>query len=315
LDRTFQIYKSRFWVFVGIAALPALVMTGLYLADYGWVHLHTSFSASNPLATFLWHQLVFLGYYHVNFCIANLIYPAAVRQCADAVVGAHGTYGASLRFVTARWRSYLWVSILKLAAILVAPEIAAAGIIGVGILIAAGIGSRSDRTSTLLIFSSICMLAAIVCFFWLGSCFSFAVPAAALEDLKGIRSMRRSWILSRGTRTRIAIVWLLVFVITLALEWGAQYVLGLIVNPLYTKIHEAIWRGAIIASLYGVNSIVSAFMGPIYPIAVTLFYYDQRIRNEGYDIEQMMQAAGWTTVAAQVNQPLPGPEALPEAHA
>jgi hypothetical protein len=27
-------------------------------------------------------------------------------------------------------------------------------------------------------------------------------------------------------------------------------------------------------------------------IAVTLFYYDQRIRYEGYDIERMMDAAG-----------------------
>lgn len=27
-------------------------------------------------------------------------------------------------------------------------------------------------------------------------------------------------------------------------------------------------------------------------IAITLFYYDQRIRREGYDIERMMQSAG-----------------------
>ena len=33
-------------------------------------------------------------------------------------------------------------------------------------------------------------------------------------------------------------------------------------------------------------------IGPIYSIGLTLFYYDQRIRKEGYDIEWMMQAAG-----------------------
>jgi uncharacterized membrane protein (DUF485 family) len=32
--------------------------------------------------------------------------------------------------------------------------------------------------------------------------------------------------------------------------------------------------------------------GPIFPIALTLFYYDQRIRKEGYDIERMMEDAG-----------------------
>jgi hypothetical protein len=36
----------------------------------------------------------------------------------------------------------------------------------------------------------------------------------------------------------------------------------------------------------------STLIGPIFPIALTLFYYDQRIRLEGYDIERMMEAAG-----------------------
>jgi hypothetical protein len=44
-------------------------------------------------------------------------------------------------------------------------------------------------------------------------------------------------------------------------------------------------------------------IGPIYSTGLTLFYYDQRIRKEGFDIEWMMQAAGLTP------QPgLPAPE-------
>jgi hypothetical protein len=42
---------------------------------------------------------------------------------------------------------------------------------------------------------------------------------------------------------------------------------------------------------------VSALIGPLYPIALTLFYYDQRIRREGYDIERMMDAAGLNSLA------------------
>jgi len=33
-------------------------------------------------------------------------------------------------------------------------------------------------------------------------------------------------------------------------------------------------------------------------IALTLFYYDQRIRHEGYDIERMMEAAGFNAPAS-----------------
>jgi hypothetical protein len=40
-----------------------------------------------------------------------------------------------------------------------------------------------------------------------------------------------------------------------------------------------------------------ALIKPIYSIGLVLFYYDQRIRKEGYDIEWMMQAAGLTPPA------------------
>jgi hypothetical protein len=40
--------------------------------------------------------------------------------------------------------------------------------------------------------------------------------------------------------------------------------------------------------------VVTIAIGPIYPIAITLLYYDQRIRHEAFDLEQMMKAAGMT---------------------
>jgi len=37
-----------------------------------------------------------------------------------------------------------------------------------------------------------------------------------------------------------------------------------------------------------------AFVIPIYAIALLLFYNDQRMRQEGYDIELLMDQAGWS---------------------
>ena len=49
----------------------------------------------------------------------------------------------------------------------------------------------------------------------------------------------------------------------------------------------------------------STFIGPIYSIGLTLFYYDQRIRKEGLDIEWMMQAAGlWQKTEVPARQHL-----------
>jgi len=42
----------------------------------------------------------------------------------------------------------------------------------------------------------------------------------------------------------------------------------------------------------------NCFLGPIWAAGITLFYYDQRVRKEGYDIEWMMQAAGLTATSA-----------------
>ncbi len=53
----------------------------------------------------------------------------------------------------------------------------------------------------------------------------------------------------------------------------------------------------------------NTFVGPIYATGLTLFYYDQRVRNEGFDIEWMMKAAGWT---APTLPPETEASALPE---
>jgi hypothetical protein len=61
-----------------------------------------------------------------------------------------------------------------------------------------------------------------------------------------------------------------------------------------------------------VGFFTNTFIGPIYATGLTLFYYDQRVRKEGYDIEWMMQAAGLTPVAgltpaADLPEPAPDP--------
>jgi hypothetical protein len=43
---------------------------------------------------------------------------------------------------------------------------------------------------------------------------------------------------------------------------------------------------------YSAYFVVKAMTKPIYGIALTIFYFDQRIRKEGFDIEWMMQQAG-----------------------
>jgi len=60
-----------------------------------------------------------------------------------------------------------------------------------------------------------------------------------------------------------------------------------------------------------VGFFTNSFIGPMYATGLTLFYYDQRIRKEGFDIEWMMQAAGMT-VPALAAEPGAAPVDEPE---
>ena len=62
---------------------------------------------------------------------------------------------------------------------------------------------------------------------------------------------------------------------------------------------------------------VQALVRPVYGIALSIFYFDQRIRTEGFDIEWMMREAGLAQEPAQQAQGVPWlagvtPAALPE---
>jgi hypothetical protein len=71
---------------------------------------------------------------------------------------------------------------------------------------------------------------------------------------------------------------------------------------------------AMLFLIYGSSFAVQALTKPVYTIALMLFYYDQRIRNEGFDIEWMMERAGlvpgWATTSTGLG-PLPSGEFTP----
>ena len=65
-----------------------------------------------------------------------------------------------------------------------------------------------------------------------------------------------------------------------------------------------------------VNFTLQALLAPISWIALVLFYYDQRIRKEGFDIEWMMEQAGLAKVAPAARAPesadISGPAVPPD---
>jgi hypothetical protein len=137
---------------------------------------------------------------------------------------------------------------------------------------------------------------------------SLAFPACVVEKIGPWTAIRRSNSLSEGTRGRIVLLYLLgaalSWILSLAITIPLTLVAALI--PTSNNPERVQTAGMILMALiYAASFAMQALIRPVYGIALMLFYYDQRIRKEGLDIEWMMQRAGLVDVlgGAQANAP------------
>jgi hypothetical protein len=133
-----------------------------------------------------------------------------------------------------------------------------------------------------------------------------AFPACIVEQSSVWDSIKRGNSLSQGARGRIFLLGLLVvvlgWILSMAVMVPAMIAMAMMPGMKDPAKSEALGMTIMFMS-YAVSFAVQAFTKPVSGIALMLFYYDQRIRKEGYDIEWMMQQAGLVVPAA-----VPAPE-------
>ncbi len=295
LDRTFQIYRSRFFVFVGIAALPALAMLGIHFVDTAWIHASSFHHPYRQRGALLWRLFVSHVFAHFAAFFGLLILPAYATLVSSLIRVEPCSLRDSLKAVYSRWRSYLWVTVLKLFVGLIIPELLALGLLLPLIYIADAAGAFDGES----VFLGAAVVVATVAFgfgafSFLGNSIALTLPVATLEIRTGSAALRRSWELSKRNRKRIFAMWLIIVIIDFVVIFGVQFFARFALLAIFRRPTS----GAYLQLMNLVTAVISSGLGPIYPIALTLIYYDQRIRSEGYDIEWMMNAAG-------LNPPVP----------
>jgi hypothetical protein len=118
--------------------------------------------------------------------------------------------------------------------------------------------------------------------------YSLVTPVTVLEGTGLGPTMSRSSILTKGSRGRIFVVYLLLFILNLVVSTCIQVVFGL---GIPFAGHQGVAFTATRYSLAAVSALVtSSLVGPLFTIALTLIYYDQRVRKEGFDLQLMMSA-------------------------
>jgi hypothetical protein len=259
LDRTFSLYRSHFGLFVGIFALPYLVVLAFRLV--GLVFQSQTPQFSNILMNLVWSM---------GALFLILIVSAASQAAAVvAVSNLHLDRPASVMdsFSTVKG------------------EIP--GVIGVSLLVGMASG---------VAFFAFIVPGVLLLIMW-----SLAVPAKVLEHRSATDSMSRSMELTKGSRGRIFVIGLLIFVLSIGVSWLLQWPILIAAGfSMKTGIQRMAigWQVAALVAEFVSRSLV----GALGTIALSLVYYDQRVRKEAFDLQLMMSTIDASAVPSSPAQ-------------
>ncbi|MBB5057144.1 hypothetical protein HDF16_001829 [Granulicella aggregans] len=310
LDRTFFLYRSNFWLFVGLASIAAgihVVMELFKLLFQYFFGVVALGSVTGPAANAgsIGRSAAFVALSLVASVLYFAVYgvtQAATTSAVSAIyLGDATSMKIAFRAVSARWARFFGISLWQLWSagwiftLLIIPPLV---IFGLGMRSKMGIaGLMFFLASLSLIYGTIAYIRN-----------SFGVPAAVMENLKARVAMRRSKVLTAGSKGRIFLLFVFIMVlyfVVLAIQSPLLVLLVQTKGPLQLLLGQAL--GLVIGFF------ASAAIGPVGAIGLCLFYIDQRIRKEGFDIEFLLERSGPPPVVAEFTPPLESIE-MPVVH-
>ena len=284
LDRTFNLYRNHFLLFTGISVGQVMcMMVGVLL-----VYLIASAPAQGidspdpaivVMAVMLYMLVVGL-FYLIGYALGT-------GATIYAVSRLHLGYAAGIVESYREMRPLVWRTMrivitvfVRLMGVMMLTEF----VIGVLTVIVTKAGFRTgnsfDAAFNIFLFAIFvagsAWAARVTCQY------SLAVPACVLERLPARQALKRSNWLAAAALRRIFLAFLLMGILSLGLFYALQ-IPGFLVaesHPGFVALALR-WAGIFI-------SMILAF--PIGTIALSLIYYDQRVRKEAFDLQVLMDA-------------------------
>jgi len=305
LDRTAQLYRTNFLLFAGIASVYAGVLLVINLIQLGvnQLMLHWNMTKQLPLASLAYVILIFPI---IIFCATAAI-GANNRAVAWVNLGMPATIRAAYKSIWPRLGRLSWLTTIILFVVyspFILIFVAYSGFL-FGYAYRKGFFNEGAPqhdpgafvvVGLVSVFLIVLLLAWVVYAILMGLRYSLAVAACVIEDIPARKAIRRSIELSKESRGRIFMLALLIFAIQLGLVLITQVFFIFAAFAAVKKHAELpVWM---LALQQLVGFFTNSFIGPMYATGLTLFYYDQRIRKEGFDIEWMMDAAGMNRALA-----------------
>jgi hypothetical protein len=313
LDRTARNYRSGFLVFLGIAVPPTvLLLLFASIAAPLILRVAPGAGSSSTLAgqfALVASAILFLVYLPILLALTALANAAMSHAAARAYLGQPIDIRGSYRAVWQRGWRIVGLFVFEVLLVWIAPFAAWSILLLFSAALATLARSEQIAARGLFILSALLVLAAFISYgFWMAIRISLAFPASVVEKISPRDALGRSVLLTQGTGGRI----LLLFLLGVALNWALSIAVLLPLDFLFTLRPgaDSLQQGQpaamlLMAIIYGSAFAVQALIRPVYGIALTLFYYDQRIRQEAFDIEWMMLRSG------RVVPPPPQPQFQP----
>ena len=322
LDRATQLYRSRFLVFLGISLAPTGVTLALSFA-VGLAAVWWSWFGARSFSQEAGYALIGLfSLFIMLLALPLLLGAGALAEAAmshavsrvylgEAELNEKITIRGAYQNVWRRGWRYVGLYTLQVLLIGVAPWIVWTVLVFLSAFVAtavekAGMGGESGFLLGLLMILSFIALSGYV--IWMLIQLSLAFPACVVEQIGASRAIKRSWGMVKGSRGRIFLLYLLAAILGVVLLISLIFTLAIILELIpatrsgrHGDAFEPIlgWGFLVFAAL------LQMLIRPVIGIAQVLFYYDQRIRQEGFDIEWMMLQAGMLpqTVPTQLAAP------------
>jgi hypothetical protein len=279
LDGSFNIYRRHFGLFMRLSLILVWPATaaGIYL---NLRFRKAPFELLNVFQEHLGASIgVILAWVVVWTACSLLLKAGTIRIISDSYLGQEPELGAALRFGVDKIVPLLLVALSKallLILLYLASAVGVGALFFVGRLVGPGMGG-------LMIF--IGMVGAIWFVAWVACAYGTTTPIIVLEDLpSAFDTFGRSWELTRDARLKVfgtvVVAWLISQFLPQTVVAGISAVLGVSGNDSLQPFL------VVIASLMGI------VLAPILPCALTLLYYDLRVRREAFDLQVLSEQLG-----------------------
>ena len=309
LDRTFTYYRRHFWLFVGIMAVPQVMIVAVNVLSQslnGPLMPRPGTPASTTLAVGMFAGfaigtiVMFLAY----FVLYALALGATTFAVSDVHLGRATTARAAYRTMRGRfWRLVDLIFTVMIRMFLVFMLIVIVAMLGAVAIPAVG-GPAGALVGGLLML--LALLGGMVFAVWLFLRYGVAVPALLLENLKAREAIKPSVVLTRNNLARVLLITFLMSMVagTVASICQGPFFVALIVMTIKGHGAPPLWLTVPMNIAGGVGQ---ALTGPLLMIGLVLLYYDIRVRKEGFDLQLMMSALD----SRQVAPPRAGTDAMP----